>query len=168
MITQMISRIRFLFSSTNQHGVHSPFVYDYLTNCLYKKPRIKRNKTFEILLRSIPYFKVKNIKIPHKDEGLITKLEGHFPDLKINIPPYDMVVIPIMHWSKAADSPIGSKEPSKEVIYFLTDLYGSKKSKTLWKSAAQSVQFNVSIDLYYSGLLFRRPAQRKQHFKVRI
>ena len=28
---------RFLRKATNQHGVHSPFVYTFVTNCLYKK-----------------------------------------------------------------------------------------------------------------------------------
>ncbi len=34
---QILAYIKFLFRSTNQHGVHSPFVYDLLTKCLYVK-----------------------------------------------------------------------------------------------------------------------------------
>lgn len=34
---QIISYIKFLLKSTNQHGVHSPFVYDFVTKCLYDK-----------------------------------------------------------------------------------------------------------------------------------
>jgi predicted O-methyltransferase YrrM len=33
----MLSYIQFLFKSKNHHGVHSPFVFDLLTKCLYKK-----------------------------------------------------------------------------------------------------------------------------------
>ncbi len=35
MIDQFKSYISFLIASTNQHGVHSPFVYDLVTNCFY-------------------------------------------------------------------------------------------------------------------------------------
>lgn len=36
---QIIQYIKFLLSSTNQHGVHSPFVYDFVTKCLYDKEK---------------------------------------------------------------------------------------------------------------------------------
>lgn len=32
---EIIEYIKFLFKSTNQHGVHSPFVYDLVTKCFY-------------------------------------------------------------------------------------------------------------------------------------
>ena len=32
---QIIAYIKFLYNSTNQHGVHSPFVYNFVTKCLY-------------------------------------------------------------------------------------------------------------------------------------
>ncbi|NQY05004.1 MAG: class I SAM-dependent methyltransferase [Flavobacteriaceae bacterium] len=37
---QIIAYIKFLLKSKNQHGVHSPFVFDLVTNCFYnKKPQ---------------------------------------------------------------------------------------------------------------------------------
>ncbi len=32
---QVLAYIKFLFSSSNQHGVHSPFVYNLITQCFY-------------------------------------------------------------------------------------------------------------------------------------
>lgn len=35
MMFQILAYIKFLITSTNQHGVHSPFVYDLITKCFY-------------------------------------------------------------------------------------------------------------------------------------
>lgn len=37
MFYQIIQYLKFLVRSTNQHGVHSPFVYDLVTTCFYGK-----------------------------------------------------------------------------------------------------------------------------------
>ncbi|MEP1487157.1 MAG: class I SAM-dependent methyltransferase [Algibacter sp.] len=37
MFYQIIQYIKFLLKSTNQHGVHSPFVYHLVTKCFYDK-----------------------------------------------------------------------------------------------------------------------------------
>ncbi|OAB75755.1 O-methyltransferase [Cochleicola gelatinilyticus] len=41
MYHQIKSYIQFLFSSTNAHGVHSPFVYNLVTKCFYDKKKYK-------------------------------------------------------------------------------------------------------------------------------
>ena len=38
---QILQYIIFLFKATNQHGVHSPFVYDLVTKCFYDKTNYK-------------------------------------------------------------------------------------------------------------------------------
>jgi predicted O-methyltransferase YrrM len=37
---QVIAYFRFLVASTNEHGVHSPFVYDLMTKCFYNTQKL--------------------------------------------------------------------------------------------------------------------------------
>jgi predicted O-methyltransferase YrrM len=39
MLFQIISYINFLYNSKNEHGIHSPFVFDLVTKCLYDKKK---------------------------------------------------------------------------------------------------------------------------------
>ena len=48
MLHQIIAYIKFLKRSTNQHGVHSPFVYNLITKCFYD--RSKHNSYKQITL----------------------------------------------------------------------------------------------------------------------
>lgn len=36
---QVLAYIKFLLKATNQHGVHSPFIYNFVTKCLYDKTK---------------------------------------------------------------------------------------------------------------------------------
>ena len=43
-MSKIYSYIKFIIKSTNQHGVHSPFVYNLTTKCFYKKNDIAKSK----------------------------------------------------------------------------------------------------------------------------
>ena len=46
MIHQSKSYLKFLRTSRNQHGVHSPFVYQLVTQCFYKR---QQHTAYEII-----------------------------------------------------------------------------------------------------------------------
>ncbi len=74
MIYQIKQHIKFLINSTNQHGVHSPFVFDLVTNCFYdstKYPEYQNIKDFKNRLKKV------NHKISVTDFGAgSTKLKS--------------------------------------------------------------------------------------------
>ncbi|MEN3322537.1 class I SAM-dependent methyltransferase [Mariniflexile soesokkakense] len=45
LLYQIKSYIKFLLKSTNQHGVHSPFVYSLVTKCFYNRSKHEEYKT---------------------------------------------------------------------------------------------------------------------------
>ena len=45
MLSLIFQYIKFLYKSTNQHGVHSPFVYDLVTQCFYDKKKYPAYKS---------------------------------------------------------------------------------------------------------------------------
>ena len=59
---KVISYIKFLLNSTNQHGIHSPFVFDLTTKCFYKKNTSSKtnalNSYRNILLKNYNKIKV--------------------------------------------------------------------------------------------------------------
>lgn len=47
MLYQLKTYLQFLLRSSNQHGVHSPFVFDLVTKCFYNKTRFEDYKLLE-------------------------------------------------------------------------------------------------------------------------
>ncbi len=50
---RLTSFIRFLLKSTNQHGVHSPFIFSLVTNCFYQKTAIEKRNLFKKYKRDL-------------------------------------------------------------------------------------------------------------------
>ena len=53
MLFQLNSFIKFLFKSNNQHGIHSPFVYDLVTHCFYNTSVKKWFEQIELYRNSL-------------------------------------------------------------------------------------------------------------------
>ncbi len=47
------SYIQFLLQATNQHGVHSPFVFSFITKCLYKRAKTREIATINSIRKSV-------------------------------------------------------------------------------------------------------------------
>ncbi|MEM0542047.1 class I SAM-dependent methyltransferase [Flavobacterium sp. j3] len=53
MLQQIKSYLKFLYNSKNQHGVHSPFVFDLVTKCFYDKTKHPENSILKNYRKSL-------------------------------------------------------------------------------------------------------------------
>lgn len=65
---QIKSYIKFLTKATNQHGVHSPFVYNFVTKCLYDKTKYTEYSTLKSYRNNLKESKVE-LEITDLGEG---------------------------------------------------------------------------------------------------
>ncbi|NNE32921.1 MAG: class I SAM-dependent methyltransferase [Winogradskyella sp.] len=65
---QILSYIKFILSSTNQHGVHSPFVYNFVTKCLYNRTKYDAYKALYTYRKKLKKSKTK-IEVIDLGEG---------------------------------------------------------------------------------------------------
>lgn len=158
----MFSYLKFLSKSTNAHGVHSPFVYNYITQGLYAKPRLSRNKIEDVLLKSISYFGYENIRID--DDSLRAKLETHLIKLPNNTSPLDAIVLKDFKFETVLEL-IVAKKIHNDSLVLIQDLQGSQVE---WEKTIAHPKITVSLDSFSVGILFIRHEQVKQHFIIRI
>jgi hypothetical protein len=164
MLFKTISYIKFLIRSTNQHGVHSPFVYNFITKGLYTK-EIKNNSISE-------YSELK--KLSKKEQKVFSKIIAYF---KI-----DQLYFDVKSSNKSEDK-------EYKIIYFKTiekiqslklntfktkdiliihGIHQQKKTTLRWQEIIKSKEAKVTIDLFYFGLIFFRKEQVKEHFNIRV
>ena len=166
MLFKFKSYFKFLIKSTNQHGIHSPYVFDYLTKCLYLKPKKSKDKTIDILFKSITYFNAKSITIMGNVE-LQTKIQQDFSDLSEQQAPVDILYF---------DSPLNENSTMffsnfqlhNDSLVIFRGIYRSPEDFAAWKEFVKNEKVSVSIDFFHCGLFFVRKEQVKQHFTIRI
>lgn len=164
----ILTHLNFLLTATNHHGVHSPFIYNYVTQCLYAEPEYCRKKSQNILFKSIAYFKSKRVWLPPGKGNLKNDIQRTFPRLQFEKGPYDILFI---HPSEA-EKLIGtaSKEPTihNDSLVLIEGIYGNHFNLSLWEKIKHFPRVTVTVDLFYCGAVFLRKEQAKEHFKIRI
>ncbi len=166
MYLKTLAYFRFLLKSTNQHGVHSPFVFDYLTKCIYSKPKKSKNKTINLLLKSIAYFSVKNVHVEGNTK-LETQVLLNFSDKPKGKTPIDILYFETPSLSHS-DQLFSNYPLQNNSLIIFNNIYQSFEELTFWNQFVKNKGITVSIDMFYCGLIFIRKEQVKQHFTIRI
>ena len=167
MFYRFIAYLKFIFTSTNEHGVHSPFIYDFATRCLYKKSKFQGVKSFRVLLKSIVYFKAKKVHINSKDVNIQSKVKNTFPQIEFDNHPYDIIYL---DWpnAKLFRGLIEDDLFHNNTMLLVKNIHQNKENTDIWEQIKDNEKVTVSVDMFHCGVLFFRKEQSKEHFKIRI
>ncbi len=166
MFFKLKSYLNFLLKSTNQHGVHSPFVFSFVTKCLYTKKRLHAQKSINILLKSINYFDLRHIQVSDNPE-LESALLNSYPKLKVNEVTTDILFINDLNQNTVSHI-LSNKTLHNDSMILMDGIHSNKEKENLWERLIHVPNIRVSLDMYYCGVLFLRKEQEKEHFTIRI
>lgn len=166
MYYKLISYLKFLIKSTNEHGVHSPFVFNFVTKCLYSKEKMSSNKTMNVLLKSIGYFNHKKVLIDNSPE-VVKRVRDTFPGIYFDRSTVDIVYTDHMNVSKFTTLLSEGKLHNDSMI-LVEGIYQDKKRLEDWENLIASPNITVSMDMFHCGAVFIREEQVNEHFTIRI
>lgn len=147
------SYINFLWNSKNEHGVHSPFVFDLVTKCFYVSNFPFKNSNYpstnKLILKTIHYLNLKNCVRFDTQQELNTIVDGLIVsgDSLINFSIEK--ILPLC---------------TNETCIFIEKIHQTKKNKAVWKKLHKDPRITVSIETFNLGLLFVRKEQKKEYF----
>ncbi len=168
MLLSLFKYLKFLFTSNNQHGVHSPFVYNFITRSLYSKPRYRSNKVLDVLLKSIIYFDAKVIQLPNEDNVLKDLIRENSLKTVFQGKSYDFVYL-----EHPDEVYLQEYNPSGNMVHndsmlLINSIHKNKKTETHWENIKKWEHVTVTLDFFYCGAVFFRKEQAKEHFKIRL
>ncbi|MBT2163413.1 hypothetical protein [Zobellia barbeyronii] len=165
---QLLKHLKFLPSATNQHGVHSPFIYGYVTKCLYGKKKYSRSKSLNVLFKSIAYFGSEQIMLQDSEDELKRLINNYFPEAKFVLADADIIYLSNKDTSKVEVLLSKKINMNNNTMLLLDGIYESKQSEAIWKTLKNNPKVTVTVDMFYCGAVFFREEQAKEHFKIRI
>ncbi len=159
MVFRIISYIKFLLKSTNRHGVHSPFVYNYITKCIYGQKKLHKDKFVNLVLKSYVYFNPSQIDTDLCSPSLQNNIQKNIKNLSDQKSNYNMIC-----WQNPSHN-FNIVDPNTIVI--INNIRKSAQQFSRWNALKMDDSVTVSIDFFSQGVLFFRKEQEKQHFVIR-
>lgn len=190
MLFKIKSYFLFLVESTNQHGVHSPFVYNLVTKCFYDRSKRKSYKKIQsiihensnvgvtinsakLLNRIIPYFDYKKALVLKKKPDIISQIISEnneistYTSLQNNVM-FDAVFLDIDYFKSNMNILDAILENShNDSLLFINAIRYTKQNYDLWNTIKTHPKVTVTIDTYSLGFVFFRTEQAKEHFIIR-
>lgn len=163
---RFVSYLKFLAKSTNQHGVHSPFVFQYVTKCLYSRKKLHGKKSINVLLKTIGYFGFETVGIKNNG-GAKELVKQIFPKVRFDENPLDLLFVDEMDMTFFQKICSEGKLHNDSLI-LIDSIHDDQKNLEQWNRLIALPEITVSIDMYHCGLISIRREQVKEHFTIRI
>jgi hypothetical protein len=186
MLHILKSYIKFLWNSKNEHGVHSPFVFDLVTKCFYDKTKFpeysllnNNPKRARLLFRIIRYFKPKTIleigNPTELDTNIFSSEIISFEDfeknkLSNNDKTFDFIYFNQNESQKVTIEYFNLLLPTitNNAVWIINDIHTSTENENTWDIIKKHPKVKVTIDTFHFGMVFFRAEQEKEHFVIRV
>lgn len=167
-----------MLRSSNEHGVHSPFVYNLVTKCFYKKhTNIASFKKFEksfppffglkqiaILDDLFGYLRVEKVSFLSENNDTVKQFFGLENYEEVSISKAQAVYVQfrkkkLEKWVRIFNSLENDSFLIVEAPY---------ENPGIWRSLKDELKCKVVVDTYYFALVFKRKQQAEEIFEIRI
>lgn len=157
--------IKFLWKSTNAHGVHSPFVFDLVTKCFYAKD--KNPAEASLLYRIVKYFDPETVYISGNDKDI--EIIPGINTITVSQPQKAEFAFISHKKQTAALHTFEQLLPSitSNTILIYNHIHASPQMEKVWAVIKNHEKTTVTIDTFKYGLVFFREEQQKEHFIIR-
>jgi len=167
-VLHLFKYLKFLLTATNQHGVHSPFIYGYVTKGLYSKNQYSSSKNLNVLLKSIAYFNVQKVQLSSSEAVIKTRIHKEFPNIEFVSQGADVFYILEKDIVKIQMVLTDAKNFNNNTLLLIDGIYKSNENRAVWEALKQDEKITVTVDLFFCGAVFFRKEQAKEHFRIRI
>ena len=186
-----LSYTEFLWKSQNDYGIHSPFMFNFISECFYARgPRLSKKKhraqkmaisypAAELLYRIVHYLKpAKTFVLGSESEAVTEMLRfageknkirlWFFSELAAIPGGTDLAVIADNEKEAAMASLEKIIENShNNTVCVLPNIHQNTRMEYTWEAIKRHPKVTVTVDAYHVGIIFFRREQVEQHFMVR-
>ncbi|MBL7472620.1 hypothetical protein IS446_07450 [Robertkochia sp. 1368] len=163
----MITYFKYLLRSTNEHGVHSPFVYDLVTKALRHKDKMPKHPT----AKELPFFD----SLPGKYQRALNNSLHHLFGAEAPVIALGSFVNTLTSGASlvflesqdqlepTAIAPLLERLGNETVI-----LLNKTSDTPLWRALTQHPEIHLTVDCHRIGMAWKRAQQAKENFTIRL